>query len=147
MVVSRSALGGVGLVVGDAVLPVVVQNQVHGDVVGRLKRAAGHGTHSHKDPDSSPTNIHAACSVRTWLDEHGLDEHEINDCARTDATGGCHVETYIRREAPRTRSSVATRYNVAVPSSAPTAPARAGQDPEIAHLHAMSPAPQCCRQE
>jgi hypothetical protein len=37
-------LGGVSLIVGDAELSVVVQNQVHGDVVRILRCRAGHGT-------------------------------------------------------------------------------------------------------
>jgi hypothetical protein len=66
----------------------------------------------------------------------------INECAWTDATGAFHVETYTRRDAPRMRSSVATRCTVAVPSSAPTAPARAGQDRAIGRLLDVSPATQ-----
>jgi hypothetical protein len=40
------SLGGVGLVIGDAVVPVLIQDPVDGDIVRRLKHAAGHSTHS-----------------------------------------------------------------------------------------------------
>jgi hypothetical protein len=35
------SLGGISLVIGEAVLPVVVQNQVDGDILRRLRHAAG----------------------------------------------------------------------------------------------------------
>jgi hypothetical protein len=54
MVVSKVGLGGIGLVVGDAVLAVVVQDQVDGDIVRRLKDAAGHIALT-QTSDSTPT--------------------------------------------------------------------------------------------
>jgi hypothetical protein len=65
---------------------------------------------------------------------------EINDCAWTDAIGARPVETCTRRDAPQRRSSVATRYAVTVPTSAPSAPARAGQDRAIGRLLVVSQA-------
>jgi hypothetical protein len=49
------SLGGVGLVVGEAVLPVVIQYDINGEIPRRLRHAAGHGTHSHTNSDSTPT--------------------------------------------------------------------------------------------
>jgi hypothetical protein len=42
-------LGGIGLVISDAVLAVVILYQVSGDIVRRLKHAAGHGAHQGLD--------------------------------------------------------------------------------------------------
>jgi Domain of unknown function (DUF892) len=58
----------------------------------------------------------------------GLQESKINECALPDAMGALHVETCTRRDVLRTRSSVATHYTAAAPTSVPTAPVRAGQD-------------------
>jgi hypothetical protein len=58
----------------------------------------------------------------------GLQKSKINDCALTDAIGAPHVETCTRRDVLRTRSSVATHYTAAAPTSVPTAPVRAGRD-------------------
>ena len=46
-------LGGVGLIVGDAELAVVVQDQVDGDVVGICRCRARHGTQP-TDPNPTP---------------------------------------------------------------------------------------------
>jgi hypothetical protein len=107
------------------------------------------------DEDSRPTRPNRSCAAlagaravfrcpRRWAvggptkrrvgsGAVGLQKSKINDCALTDAIGARHVETCTRRDVLWTRSSVAIHYAAAAPTSVPTAPVRAGQDPAIGH--------------
>jgi ATP dependent DNA ligase domain len=92
-------LGGVGFDIGDAELAMVVEDQIHGDIIGRLGQAAGHGTHSRKNWILTPAhwNRSAALCRLHWPVASGYSTRMVPPRVRTDG----FVDPCIPSRAPK----------------------------------------------